>query len=175
MQIRSSRLVWLVPMLSVALGAPLAGGGLGQNGQNRPPQAQNAPPKADDQRGGRPNRGPSTVSWEWWKDKELGLEPLKSARLDRYYNDRQRALQPVMQDWMAQLETLNKMTAERTVDTETYSLQVLRVESLRSKLNESRAVMIYRMYKELSPEQYQKLRQLFEQRRGGRGAGSSPR
>ena len=176
MQDRSIRLFWLVPVLTVALGAPLAGGGASARDQARSAGAQPAgQSKPDDQRGGRPTRGPSAVGWEWWKDKELGLEAQKAARLDRYYNDRQRSLQPFVQDWMTQLETLNKMTAERTVDTETYALQVSRVESLRSKLNESRTVMIYRMYRELSVDQYQKLRELRDKRFGGRGGGSGPR
>ena len=62
------------------------------------------------------------------------------------------------------------MAAERTVTVEQFALQVSRIESLRTKLLESRAVMLYRMSKELTPEQYKKM-QDYRERRQSRGRG----
>jgi hypothetical protein len=68
------------------------------------------------------------------------------------------------------------MSRERTVDVSVFELQVVRLESLRSKLNEARTVMFYRINKMLDPTQIQKLSEIRDRRRGGRGGGSpSPR
>jgi Spy/CpxP family protein refolding chaperone len=64
------------------------------------------------------------------------------------------------------------MTRDRTVDEVTYSLQVGRVWDLRRRLGESRTIMLYRIYQELTPEQHKKLHALRERYRGGRGGGS---
>jgi hypothetical protein len=47
------------------------------------------------------------------------------------------------------------------------------VEWLRSQLNESRLMMLYRMYRELTPDQYHKLQEISDRmsRDRGRGAG----
>jgi hypothetical protein len=60
------------------------------------------------------------------------------------------------------------MTRDRVADDRTYEIQVTKVEAFRSKLLTSRQMMLYRMYKELRPEQYQKLREIFERPRSGR-------
>jgi hypothetical protein len=57
------------------------------------------------------------------------------------------------------------MTRARVVDVDTYSVQVMRVESARSKLSESRTVMLYRLARELTPEQYRKLLEIRDRRR----------
>ena len=48
------------------------------------------------------------------------------------------------------------------------------VEALRSELNKSRTIMNYRILRELTPEQNQKLKEIADQRwnpRNGRGGG----
>ena len=45
------------------------------------------------------------------------------------------------------------------------------VEQLRSRLFESRTTMLYRMYRTLQPDQYQKLRDIFDRRSAARGRG----
>jgi len=120
--------------------------------------------------------GPGFPQWEWWNDesvkKEIGLTDDKVKKLDNIYQDRLKQLTPFVEDYQKQREILDKMTAERTADESTYALQVSRVEQLRSRLFESRTTMLYRMYRTLQPEQYQKLRDIFERRasRGGRGS-----
>lgn len=126
-----------------------------------------------------PPGGPS--SWEWWNDagvqKELGLTAEKIKSIDDFYSRRNQDLRPFVQEFLKQRDELGKMTQARVVDESTYLLQVMRVESARARLNESRTVMLYRMYKSLSPEQHQKLQDIMSRRfngDGGRGGRRSP-
>ena len=123
--------------------------------------------------------GPSTLGWKWWSDvdvqKELGLSPEKVRNIDDYFNRRDADLRPVMHEFVRQSEELDKMTRAAVVDESTYLLQVMRVESTRQRLNESRTVMLYRMYRQLTPDQHRKLQDLLDRRfnRGGRGRGAA--
>ena len=175
-------LACLIALLTVIVAAPLSGRApvdAGQGTQAAPPPSGQAQPGQSRQglRGNRP--GPTEVGWEWWKDqaaiKELGLAPEKAKRIDAYYNNRQRNLKAFVDEYLKQRDLLNKMTEERAVDADTYALQVKKVEMLRSELFESRTVMLYRIYLELRPDQYQKLREITDRRRGGRGGGNQPR
>jgi Spy/CpxP family protein refolding chaperone len=122
-------------------------------------------------------RGPS--SWEWWNDaevqKELGLTAEKVKGINDFYSRRSQDLRPIVQEFLKQQEELGKMTQARVVDESTYLIQVMRVENARARLNESRTVMLYRMYRSLTPEQHQKLQSIMDRRfnRGGRGRSTS--
>jgi Spy/CpxP family protein refolding chaperone len=150
-------------------------GGLGVVQAQRPAGPPPAPQPAQVTGGRSTPSGPGFPQWEWWNDesvkKEIGLTEDKVKKLDSIYQDRYKQLTPFVEDYQKQREILDKMTAERTADESTYALQVSRVEQLRSRLFESRTTMLYRMYRTLQPEQYQKLRDIFERRaaRGGRG------
>jgi Spy/CpxP family protein refolding chaperone len=128
------------------------------------------------QRGGpsRPDPLPPT-RWEWWKDatvqKEVGLTPEQVQRLDAMVKDRERELAPFIREFIRQREELNRLAAERAVGIEAFAIQVARVDSLYAKLSESRTVMLYRMSRELSDEQYKKLQEVRDRRMrsGGRG------
>ena len=143
------------------------------NGAQTPGQAPAQPRSA-----GR-GAAPSTLGWKWWSDvdvqKELGLSPEKVRNIDDYFNRRDADLRPVMHEFVKQSEELDKMTRAAVVDESTYLLQVMRVESTRQRLNESRTVMLYRMYRQLTPDQHRKLQDLLDRRfnRGGRGRGSA--
>lgn len=122
----------------------------------------------------RPTTRPDALlGWEWWKDdgikKELGLTDQQVRQISRIYDDRSRQVKPFSDDYVAQLERLEQMTRAREVDTATYALQVGRVESLRSKLNETRLVMLYSFYRMLTPDQNKKLQEIRDRRRSGRG------
>jgi Spy/CpxP family protein refolding chaperone len=84
-------------------------------------------------------------------------------------------LKPWVSEFEQQRVRLNKMTAERLASETAYSLQVSRYEALRSRLAETRAVMLYRMYQELSPEQYKKLQDMTREWASGRGPGPGPK
>jgi Spy/CpxP family protein refolding chaperone len=111
---------------------------------------------------------PPTLSWEWWNDadvqKELGLAAEKIERINSFYARRNAELRPVVHEYQKQLAELDKLTRERLVDPETYLVQVLRVEAARSRLSESRTMLLYRMYRELTPEQHRKLQDMMDRR-----------
>lgn len=117
-------------------------------------------------------------SFKWWTDpefkKELGLSDEKTKRMDDYFQNRSKLMQPVVDEWFKEREKLEKMVQERTADDQTYGIQVWRYESLNARLRETRQVMVYRMYRELSPEQYKKLRELIDRRFNGRGGRGGP-
>ena len=117
---------------------------------------------------------------EWWNDaevqKELALTPDKIKRIDDLYSVRTRNLKPLVAEFVRQSAELEKMTEAAVTDESIYSLQVLRVEAMRSRLNESRTMMLYRIYRELAPDQYKKLLQIFERRAAHRArGGDAPR
>jgi Spy/CpxP family protein refolding chaperone len=121
-------------------------------------------------RGGTPNR-PS--GWEWWNDtgvqRALVLSPEKVRRIHEIFTRRSEDLKPISDEFMRAFTELDKMTRARVVDEATYQLQVVRVEALRAELNKSRTVMLYRLTKELTPEQFKKLEDLRAQRFEARG------
>lgn len=120
-------------------------------------------------------QGPPPRSWEWWNDpevqKELGLSADKVKRINDIYTRRNADLRPIVHEFLRESAALDKMTRERVADDATYQLQVMRVEAARARVNESRMVMLYRMYRELTPEQHQKLQEILDRRfnRAGRG------
>jgi Spy/CpxP family protein refolding chaperone len=120
-------------------------------------------------------RGPGPNSWEWWNDaevqKELTLSADKIRRINDFVVRRNAELRPMVDEFFKQVGELDKMTRARVVDESTYSLQVMRVENARARLNETRTLMLYRIFKELNPEQHQKLQDILDRRynRGGRG------
>lgn len=112
--------------------------------------------------------------WEWWNDREvqetLGLSADTVRRIDELYKSRNAELRPVVHEYLREREALDRMTRERVADDATYQLQVMRFEQARARLSESRTVMLYRMYRELTPEQHSKLQEILDER-FGRGAG----
>jgi len=167
-------LTWLVPVLALVLVAPIVG--RAQLGKPTQSTAQAAPrPGSPDQRGPVPSRLPGLGAWEWWKDdavkKEMRLTDRQVAQITRLFEERVRQMTPHWEELQKELAALNKMAEEQTVDVATFSIQVLRVETLRSKLNETRSVMFYSIHRQLKPEQYEALKKIQDRRRSGRGDG----
>jgi Spy/CpxP family protein refolding chaperone len=113
------------------------------------------------------------LGWDWWKDesvrKEMNLTDAQVRTIAQIFDRRVREVTPFYDEFRKQLAELDRLTQERVVDEAAYAVQVSRTEALRSKLNETRAVMLYTIYKRLDPAQYQKLRDIRDRRRGGRG------
>lgn len=128
-----------------------------------------------------PPRGPGSgsLAFEWWNDpgvqRDLALSADKIKRINDLYGRRGQELRLIIHEYQKQAAELEKMTRERVVDESTFQLQVWKVEAARSRINETRLVMLYRFSRELTPEQNQKLQDILDRRynRGGRG-GSSP-
>jgi Spy/CpxP family protein refolding chaperone len=113
-------------------------------------------------------RPPDLSRSKWWKDaevqKELGLTADKVKRIDDFFERRSKDMKPWVDRWQHEREVLDTMTRAATVDEATYALQVQEVQSLSARLGESRTMMLYRIYRELQPEQYKKLQEIFARR-----------
>lgn len=144
-----------------------------------------APGKSADAHPG-PDRGNSSgtpglpPTWEWWTDvdvkRTIGLTELQAKKIDEIYQDRRRRDMPYALQFATLWSELERMTEERAVDEGTYGVKVQAVEALGARLRESRTTMLYRIYRQLQPDQYAKLRDLNDRRiRDGRGRGAGPR
>jgi hypothetical protein len=91
-------------------------------------------------------------------------------------------MRPFASEFVKEEATLNTMVRERVVGPDVFEIQASRLESLRAELLKSRWLMLYRLYRELEPAQYQTLLEIRDRRysrgRGGPGgsggSGSSP-
>jgi Spy/CpxP family protein refolding chaperone len=161
-----------------------SGGGRGaiqspppSTGRSQTPPAPGTPQTGQHQ---QPSAEQYLTRFDWWKDdavkKEMKLTDRQAQNIARIFDSRVKEVTPIFEDFQKEIGELDRMTQERTADVAAYALQVSRAEFLRSKLNETRAVMLYTIYRQLDPAQYQKLREIQERRRSGRGGGApSPR
>jgi Spy/CpxP family protein refolding chaperone len=121
-------------------------------------------------------RGPGFQGW--WSDPaiktEIKLTEDQSRRIKEIFERRETEIKPLLAQLNRESDRLDRMTKERVADEITYAVQVAKVESLAARWRESRTMMIYRMYRELQPEQYTKLQEIMDRRRAmnGRGSGS---
>lgn len=136
-------------------------------------------------RGGQRGGGRSTAAapgiprdWNWWKDEavkqELGLTDEKAALIEQIYQARVSRMRPYADEFVRESRVFDQMTRERVAAAAAYEIQASKLEFLRAQLNTSRWVMLYRIYRELEPEQYQKLLEIRDQR-FSRGRGGPPR
>ena len=152
-----------------------------QRGTNVQGQQTAAPKPAADQRSGgqgqKPGQGrdQGRGPWEWWKDeavkKEMGLSTRQVRDITKIVEDRARLMKPHSDELERQTAELEKMIRERVVEVPTFAIKVSGVEALRTELSKSRLVMFYTIYKVLTPEQYEKLRKIRDERGSGRGGG----
>jgi len=138
--------------------------------------AQGAKPAGANDRKPQPSR---PAEWEWWNDadirKQLTLSDEKIRKIDGMFRRREAEVQPWVDDLDRERGKLNRMTSDRLADDATYTRQVAKVEFLRSQVSESRTILLYRMFRELTPEQYRKLQEIGDKRRDDmlrRGQGS---
>ena len=121
----------------------------------------------------RPGRASPRVGMVEGRRREarLGLTDKVAADIDRFYQNRLRAVTPFVEEWRKQRDILQQMTVERNVDEAAYAVQVAHVEALLTKLRESRTTMLYHIYRQLTPEQYKKLADVRDRHyQRGRGA-----
>ncbi|HUF48389.1 MAG TPA: hypothetical protein VMM93_11275 [Vicinamibacterales bacterium] len=193
-----TRTAWLAGSLAVVLVAAATGGwGLGAWAQRGVDRAAGA--DADHaQRGGTAPSGqrsnsqaqrqqqradflPPAGRWRWWRDEEVqrdaGLSAAQVQRLEAMVKERETELAPFIREWARQGQLLNQMARDRRVSIDEFAVQASRVQSLYAKLSESRNIMLYRMSRDLTDEQFTRIKELQEARdrrlRGG-GRSSSP-
>jgi len=145
--------------------------------QTAPPKAQTPPTPPGGQRP-QPNAEEFLTRFDWWKDeaikKEVRLTDQQSRRIQGIIESRVKQITPTYEEYRKQVALLDQTIKDRTADLATFEVQVGRVEFLRSKVNETRTIMLYRIMRELDPAQYQKLREILDRPRSGRG-GVPPR
>jgi Spy/CpxP family protein refolding chaperone len=132
-----------------------------------------------------PNAAEIGMQWDWWHDpdvkKEIGLRLDQTKRIDDFYSSRVKDIDPVAQEYQKEREVLDKMFAERLVDSSILDHELTKVYTLRMEVNKSRILMLYRIAKALDAEQYAKLQAIlnrrikdYEAHRGGRTGGEGP-
>jgi Spy/CpxP family protein refolding chaperone len=123
-------------------------------------------------------RSPGGPFWPWWNDqnvqKTLALDAAKVRRIDGIYKKRSAELAPTVAKLADERKVLDEMTRALSADEDSYQLQVMKVMGLRSRIDETRVVMLYRIYRELRPDQYKKLQDIFAQHQPPRVSEGSP-
>lgn len=145
-----------------------------QTGRGQVVGAANPAPTQPGQRP-QPTAEQMLSGWLWWKDeavkKEMKLTDRQVQSINRVFEARVRYITPFNDELQKQLAELDRMAKERKVDEAIYAVQVSRAEALRSKLNETRYVMLYAISKQLSDEQVLQLKDIRDRHRAGRGGG----
>ena len=104
--------------------------------------------------------------WDWWQ--RLGC-PARSCQLtdeqgpaDRGHlrEARSRDRSRSWTNSVASSDRLNKMIYDRVADEASFSVQVAQLEALWTRVRESRTIMLYRMYRELQPDQHKKFQEM---------------
>jgi len=107
----------------------------------------------------------------WWKSEqfrlELQLTPEQSAQIDQIFQSTLPELRSEIEELDRQETRLNRLI-ENNVDEAVIVRHIDRVETSRANLNKTRALMLVRMRRVLTPEQRARMRQLEEAARQNR-------
>ena len=138
----------------VVAGGPMAGA-------QETPQAQ--------QQGQRGQQAGSQDRRFWWRHpetiKEIGLTARQTEKIEHIWQARLPGIRELEKQLDVVRAEFDRLIKENKAEEQVIALQIDRVEALRSQINKSRHLMIYRMHQVLTPEQYQKLTQINERRR----------
>ncbi|HUF23858.1 MAG TPA: hypothetical protein VMN81_07010 [Vicinamibacterales bacterium] len=128
-----------------------------------PAVARQEEPKVQQQTQGSPDRR------FWWKDagttRELGLSRRQSDRIEEIWKSSFPSLRVLHKELDGLEAEFNRLMKENTAEERVIMLQIDRVEAVRSQINKSRTLMLYRMHQVLTPVQYQKLTQILDRQR----------
>jgi Spy/CpxP family protein refolding chaperone len=121
----------------------------------------------------------SAQGFKWWQDdrfkRELALSAEQIDRLEEIYQ----SSGPAMRAQKATLDRLqadlSKVVADGTADEAVAADVIGRVESAKSELGRTRALMLYRMRRILTSDQHVKLQVLFDERERERHGKNRPR
>jgi Spy/CpxP family protein refolding chaperone len=107
------------------------------------------------------------TKFKWWQSerfiRELALTSDQQARLESIFKSSWPSLEACKGD-LDRLDTeLSKLIADGTTPETQVIQQIDRVEASRSALGRARSLMLYRMYRVLTPDQRAKLKVLKEQ------------
>lgn len=115
---------------------------------------------------------------KWWQDEStttaLGMSRQQSADVEEIFQANRPGLSDLKKALDALEADLSKMIRDRR-DEAVVAAKLDEVERARGALNKARTLMLYRMHRVLSPEQDQKLNELFEKWERERRGRSSQR
>lgn len=104
----------------------------------------------------------------WWMDPtdraELEISDRQSAKIDEIFRSHMGMQRERAAEFRKLEPTVDQLIKEGTADPSYVGQQVQRLESLKADMNTARIVMLYRVMRELSPEQREKLKRLQERR-----------
>jgi Spy/CpxP family protein refolding chaperone len=114
---------------------------------------------------------------KWWRwdlcQAEIGLTQKQSDKLERIFQSLLPDLHRLKEDLDRRETHLSTLLVEGTKEAKVREA-IDRVEEARSELGRTRALMLYRMYKVLSPEQRRKLKAFWERREKERESAQDP-
>ena len=100
----------------------------------------------------------------WWRDeaikKELGLTDEQTKALDQIYTSAKDELAGYWDARVREEKELDRLITESKVEQWVIARQIDRVETQRSNWNKLRLMTLYRMHRQLTPEQRAKLQQI---------------
>jgi Spy/CpxP family protein refolding chaperone len=106
------------------------------------------------------------MKFKWWQSdrfiRELGLTVDQQTRLDAIFKESWPSLEHCKTELDRLDRDLSRLIAEAADEPQVVQ-QIDRVESSRSALGKARSLMLYRMYRVLTPDQRVKLKALSEQ------------
>jgi periplasmic protein CpxP/Spy len=106
------------------------------------------------------------IKFKWWQSerfiRELALTPDQQARLEGIFKSSWASLEACKGDLDRLDSELSKLIADGTTPETQVIQQIDRVEASRSALGRARSLMLYRMYRVLTPDQRVKLKALNE-------------
>lgn len=109
----------------------------------------------------------------WWKDsgtsREIALSEQQSNKIEEIWKSSYPSLRVLHKELDGLQAEFNRLMKENTAEERVIMLQIDRVEAVRSQINKSRTLMLYRMHQVLTPAQYQKLTQILDRQRKERG------
>jgi Spy/CpxP family protein refolding chaperone len=169
----------------VALLTGMVGGSLLADGAKDPAQSQGQQPSTTAApRQGDVRRAPSQNSRgasgsdvrPWWKDaqtvKELALTPVQVDKIDRIYEERQRAIKTEADEHQLLMVELNRVLKEKKAKPSDVEALARKLTYPHLRIDVSRIRMLYEMSLVLKPEQQEKFDRLENERRErGRGPG----
>jgi Spy/CpxP family protein refolding chaperone len=110
--------------------------------------------------------------FKWWKDaevqKELGLSTAQSDKINTIWDATVPSLRKAHDELEALEAELSRLIRENVADEKIVALQIDHVEAHRSQVNKARSMMLYRMHRVLTANQYQTLTKLMDKWRKDR-------
>jgi Spy/CpxP family protein refolding chaperone len=115
-----------------------------------------------------PEQSDKNRPYKWWLSpegkKEFGISEQQSKELEAQFQQMLPTLRANKSELDKQEKTLNQLLSNAASSEPTVAQAIDRVEAARSALSRTRTLMLYRMYRLLSPEQRAKVQAYYERK-----------